>query len=139
MVNIANMQSTNSDICPMYTSCGEQRQYTIKQWYDHQMRRRIADKPNASQKENWAWFKGTQYYTQSSFYGYYAKIKKNKPIKLLSKKSPPTIPSLHQNMANERGKILYQHNYSDSMDTSDDILDMVSSRGHSPNIFWCRL
>ena len=81
--NIANIQSTNSDICSVYASCGGQRQYTIKQWYDHQMPHHIADKQNASEKENWAWFKRTQYYTQSSFDKYYAKIKEDKPTKLL--------------------------------------------------------
>ena len=132
--NIANIKLTNSDIYSIYTTCGVQRQYAIKQLYNHQMRRRMADKPNSSQKENWAWFKSTQYYTQSSLYNYYAQIKANKPIKFLLKNSQ-TTPSLHQDMANEIGKISYQYNYSDVVDALYDILDMMSSRGDSPDIF----
>ena len=99
LMNIANIQSTISEICPTYTGRGEQREYTIKQWYDHQMRCRITNQPKASQKQSWAWFKHTQYYTQWYFYEYYAQLKANKPSKLLPKKKPPTTLSLQQSIA----------------------------------------
>ena len=38
-------------------------------------------------------------------------------------------------MPNKIGKILHQYNSSDNMDALYDILDMVSSRGDSPDIF----
>ena len=69
----------------------------------------------------------------SSFYKQYAKIKANKPAKLLPKKSLPTTPSLHQNMANEVGTMLHQHNYNATKDALYKV-NLVSSTVDPPDI-----
>ena len=135
LFNVANIQSMTFDICPTYTGQSEQRKYTIKQWYEYQMRLRSTNKPNATREENWNWFKHTQYYSKWYFHKRYAQIKANKPTKLKPTKAPPTSPSLHETMANNIGDILFQYKYDNNMDILYNILDELSNRGGSPEIF----
>ena len=64
-----------SDKCPMYNGRGNQRKYNIKQWYDHQFKQRIKAKPEAANKQNWYWFKHTEYYKEQGFIKYLQRLK----------------------------------------------------------------
>ena len=89
--------------------------------------RRIADKPNPSQKSS-AWFEALNIIHSLLCINITLKSKKiNQP------NSDNTIST--PGYANEIGKILYPYSDIDNMDALPDILDMVSSRGNSPEIF----
>ena len=140
IIVIANIPSDHRspyDKCPMYNARGHQRKYNIKQWYDHQIKQRIKTKPEATNKQNWYWFKHTEYYKEGGFIKYLQRLKADKPIKRKARKPPPITPSVHKQIANRISDILFQYKYEsdEHMDILFGILNTLSDRGASPDIF----
>ena len=124
-----------SDKCPMYNGRGTQREYNIKQWYDYNIKKRIKLLPNATNKQNWYWFQHTEYYTHNTFIKFIQEIKADKPIPMKRRKPPPKTPSVHTTMANKISNILFKYKYDKDMDILYKILNILSERGASPDIF----
>ena len=118
-----------SDKCPMYNGRGHQRDYNIKQWYDHNIAQRIKSLPGATNKQNWYWFKHTEYYTYDTFIKYIQQIKADKPIWIKPRKPPPQTAWLHDKMAIKTSEILFKYKYDDHMDILYKILNSLSNRG----------
>ena len=88
-------------ICPVFTGKREQRGYKIDEWYQKQIKDRIANQPNTTKQQNWNWFKHTTYWKESTFHEYYRQIKANKPTKYKKLKAPPISYDKHKEIAHK--------------------------------------